>query len=223
MKAAAQRDENVVVRVWRLGKLFAWRHKVISVLVLTYATWRVVMTPVINPFASDVYTIRGRFPFEQGFELQFIQNAYGDAKWYRRWCGGIQTNNAICRSGRHVLKPTRLDGQNYEIKIYRDRYFSAFAGWKEETWHVEYKADAGLDPIKVMAHSYINDENSACDGSDKSAIRHKGQLFCVGHLNDKDYKHLAIKAGLPLKSNERLLNFWLYTELDVMSAEGRVQ
>ena len=121
------------------------------------------------------------------------------------------------------MKPTRLDGQNYEIKIYRDRYFSAFADWKEETWHVEYKANMGLDPTKVMAHAYVNEENSACNGSEESAIRHKGQLFCSGHLNHKKYKNLIINEGLPLKPNERLLNFWLYPDLDAMLLKETTQ
>ena len=132
-------------------------------------------------------------------------------------------HHAKHQQGDRVLKPTRLDGQNYEIKIYRDRYFSAFADWKEETWHVEYKANMGLDPTKVMAHAYVNEDNSACDGSEESAIRHGGKLFCTGHLNDKDYKHLVIKVGLPLKSNERLLNFWLYTDLDAMLLKETTQ
>jgi hypothetical protein len=223
MKAKTQTDELAMGRAWSWLSNFAMRHKVITAVAVLYVVFKLVMTPIVNPFASDVYTIRGRFPFDQGFELMFIQNAYGNANWYRRWCGGIQTDNAICRAGRHVLQPTRLDGQNYEIKNYRDRYFSAFADWKEETWHVEYKANMGLDPIKVMAHAYVNEDNSACDGSEESAIRHGGKLFCTGHLNDKDYKHLVIKAGLPLKSNERLLNFWLYTDLDAMLLKEKTQ
>ena len=192
-------------------------------MVLLYVAFKLVMTPIVNPFASDVYTIRGRFPFDQGFELMFRQNAYGNAKWYRRWCGGINTTDAICRDGNRVLKPTRLSGQNYEIQIHRDRYLSAFADWKEETWHVEYKANMGLDPLKVMAHEYINDENSACDGSNESIREFKGRLFCGGHLNHKNYRHLVINGGLPLKANERLLNFWLHTELDAMLPKEKAE
>lgn len=223
MEAETQRDEVAMGRAWSWLRSFAIRHKVITALAALYVIFKLVMTPIVNPFASDVYTIRGRFPFDQGFELMFIQNAYGNAKWYRRWCGGSNTDDAICRDGDRVLKPTRLDGQNYEIKIYRDRYFSTFADWREETWHVEYKANMGLDPTKVMAHAYVNEENSACNGSEESAIRHKGQLFCSGHLNHKKYKNLIINEGLPLKPNERLLNFWLYTDLDAMLLKETTQ
>lgn len=223
MSTEVKTDISVTARAWLWIKCFPKRHKVIATLAVLYVIFKLVMTPIVNPFASDTYTIRGRFPFDQGFELMFIQNGYGNAQWYRRWCGGIQTDDAICRAGHRLLKPTRLDGQNYEIRIYRDRYFSAFADWKEETWHVEYKANMGLDPFRVMAHSYVNDENSACNGSEESAIRHKGQLFCTGHLNDKDYRHLVINEGLPLKPNERLMNFWLYPDLDAMLRKEKAQ
>jgi hypothetical protein len=223
MNAETNTTPRWIRLVWNWLKGWMQRHKIISGLVLIYAVWQVVMTPIFNPFASDAYTIRGRFPFDQGFELQFIQNAYGNSTWYRRWCGGIQTDNAICRAGHRVLKPTRLEGQNYEIKIYRDRYFFGLADWQEESWHVEYKANMGLDPMKVMAHAYANDENSACNGSEESTKRHEGRLFCVGHINDKDYKHLVINEGLPLKPNEQLMNFWLYTELDAMTVKEKSQ
>ena len=223
MSAETPIQTKVMVRAWRWLKAFVWRHKVISALVMVYATWQVVMTPIVNPFASDVYTIRGRFPFDQGFELMFRQNAYGDAKWYRRWCGGDNTDDAICRSGYRVLKPTRLDEQNYEIKIYRDRYFAAFADWKAETWHMEYKANTGIDPEKIGAHAYANDENSACNGSAESTQRHEGRLFCMGQIDHKAYKHLVITKGLPLKPNEQLMNFWLYSDLDAMLAKEKAQ
>lgn len=216
MNTETKTNAGVIARAWLWIKDFPKRHKVITTLAVLYVIFKLVMTPIVNPFASDVYTIRGRFPFDQGFELMFIQNGYGNAKWYRRQCGGIQTDDAICRAGHRLLKPTRLDGQNYEIKIYRDRYFAAFADWKEETWHVEYKANMGLDPFRVMAHSYVNDENSACNGSTESMERHNNHLFCMGQIDHKNYKHLVINEGLPLKPNERLLNFWLYTELDAM-------
>jgi hypothetical protein len=223
MRTEIKTNAGMMTRVWLWLKGFPKRHKVITTLAVLYVLWKLVMTPIVNPFAHDVYTIRGRFPFDQGFELMFRQNAYGNAKWYRRQCGGIQTDDAICRDGHRVLKPTRLDGQRYEIKIYRDRYFAAFADWKEETWHVEYKANVGINPEKMPADAYANEENSACNGSSESMERHKGQLFCTGHLNDKDYKHLVINEGLPLKPNERLLNFWLYSDLDAMLLKEKAQ
>lgn len=223
MSAEIKTETSMIAIAWLWIKGFPKRHKVVTSLVVLYAIFKLVMTPIVNPFASNVYTIRGRFPFDQGFELMFRQNAYGDAQWYRRWCGGNNTDDAICRSGYRILKPTRLDGQNYELKIYRDSYFSAFADWKEETWHLEYKANVGIDPEKMPADAYANEENSACDGSEESLREFKNHLYCGGHLNHKKYKHLVINEGLPLKPNERLLNFWLYTDLDAMLLNEKAQ
>jgi hypothetical protein len=217
MTEEASAKVSMTARVCHWLKALAWRHKAISALVLIYAIWQVMMTPIVNPFASDVYTIRGRFPFDQGFELIFVQSTYGTAKWYRRKCGGIQVEESVCYGERRVLKPTRLDGQNYEIKIYRDRYFAGFAGWKADgISHAEYKVNMGIDPAKVLNRAYANDENSACDGSEESIESRKGRLFCMGQIDHKDYKRLVIKEGLPLKPSEQLMNFWLYTESDAM-------
>ncbi len=223
MSAEVKTDIGVTARAWGWLKGSPKRHKVITTLAVLYVIFKLVMTPIVNPFASDAYTIRGRFPFDQGFELMFRQNAYGDAKWYRRWCGGDNTDDAICSSGYRDLKPTRLDEQNYEIKIYRDRYFAAFADWKAETWHMEYKANVGIEPEKIGAHAYANDENSACNGSEVSTKRHEGRLFCMGQIDHKDYKQLVITEGLPLMPNEQLMNFWLYSDLDAMLAKEKAQ
>ena len=224
MNAETPIQASVTVRAWRWLKAFAWRHKVISALVLFYLLSKAIMTPIVNPFASDVYTIRGRFPFDQGFDLIFVQSTYGTAKWYRRKCGGIQVEEAVCYGERRVLKPTRLDGQNYEIKIYRDRYFAGFAGWKSDAIsHAEYKVNMGIDPAKVLNRAYANDENSACDGSEESIESRKGRLFCMGQIDHKDYKRLVIKEGLPLKPSEQLMNFWLYTESDAMLQAEKIK
>ena len=207
---------SLSTRVWTWVKGFPKRHKIITVLVVLYVLFKIAITPIKNPFASDVYVIRGRFPFEQGFELMFRQEVYGNAKWYRRWCGGLVSRNAVCSAGAEIHKPTRLDAQHYEMRLYRDRYFSLFADWTEQTWHLQYKANAGLKPETVAASSYANDTNSACDGSEESLARFKNKLFCTGHLNDSAYKHLTITEGQLVKADEELLNFWLYAELDAM-------
>jgi len=203
-------------RVWNWVKGFPKRHKIITVLVVLYVLFKVAITPIKNPFASDVYVIRGRFPFEQGFELMFRQNVYGDAPWFRRLCGGLQTNDAICRAGYEDLKPTRLADQHYEIKIYRDRYFAGLADWKDEIWHLQFKAGVGVDPKRVATTSFGTPENLACDGSQDSVDKFKKRLFCMPQVDDKKYKGLVIGAGQPIGQAERLQNFWLYTELDAM-------
>ncbi len=207
-------------RVWTWVKGFPKRHKIITVLVVLYVLFKIAITPIKNPFASDVYVIRGRFPFEQGFELMFRQEAYGTAHWYRRWCGGIVFKEAICSAGGEFLKPLKLDAQHYEMRLYRDRYFSWFAGWEEQTWHLQFKAKAGVDPSKLLISSYMRDENSACDGGEQSLQKFKNELFCMGQPEHKDFKVLRLTEGLPVKSNERLINFWLFVELGDMLKKG---
>ena len=203
-------------RVWNWVKGFPKRHKIITVLVVLYVLFKVAITPIKNPFASDVYVIRGRFPFEQGFELMFRQNVYGDAPWFRRLCGGLQTNDAICRAGYEDLKPTRLADQHYEIKIYRDRYFAGLADWKDEVWHLEYKVDDRVNHEKIAASGLGGSENLTCDGSAKASEKFKSELFCMSQTEHKKYKDLVVTAGKPIGASERLQNFWLYTELDAM-------
>ena len=226
---------SLSIRVWIWVKGFPKRHKIITVLVVLYVLFKIAVTPIKNPLASDIYIIRGRFPFEQGFELMFRQNVYGDAPWFRRLCGGIQTNDAICRAGYEDLKPTRLADQHYEIKIYRDRYFAGLADWKDEIWHLQFKAGVGVDPKRVATTGYGDPENSACDGGDAALAKRHNELFCMdqsprklfrggGYVYDgghKTYKHLVIAEGQPVGPNERLQNFWLYTELDAMLSGGK--
>ena len=51
------------------------QHWIISTLVLLYVTysgfWWLVFTPIRNPWPQEAFTIRGRFPFDKGYELMF--------------------------------------------------------------------------------------------------------------------------------------------------------
>lgn len=202
--AALRKAVEIAIRT------FPRRHWILTTWVLAIAGFYVATTPIKNPFAQNAITIRGRFPFDQGFELVFRQNAYGNAQWYRRWCGGIQTDDAICRAGFTYIQPTRTDPQHYAITIYRDRYFPWFADWKEETWHVQRKAKVGLPD---GATSYGDPENSVCDGSDEALSKFGGELICRGQLDDREFKSLLLSDGRPVRVNEKLMNFWLYSEL----------
>lgn len=209
--AALRKDVVIAIRS------FPRRHWILTAWTLAIAGFYIAITPFKNPFAQDAITIRGRFPFEQGFELVFRQNAYGNAQWYRRWCGGIQTDNAICRAGYTYTKPTRTDAQHYAITIYRDRYFPWFADWKEETWHVQRKAKVGLPQ---GATSYGNPENSVCDGSEEALNKFGGELYCRGQLDDTEFKNLVLLDGQPVGANEKLMNFWLFSELREIKNQG---
>lgn len=207
---------SVTVRALRWLKAFAWRHKVISALGLFYLLSKAIMTPIVNPFASDVYTIRGRFPFDKGYELAFDQRVLGQTKWFRAWCGWPLSEEGNCYKGFEVLKPTRIDENHYELRVYRDRYFAGPQGWEHRISHIEYKTDAGIDLNRHSLRDYVGDESSVCDDSEEFLKKYKGELFCTSQLTHKDFKVLHLPDGQPVMPNEQLINFWLDSELTPM-------
>ena len=216
MNVEIKTDIGVTACIWSWLKGFPKRHKVITTLAVLYVIFKLITTPIVNPFASDVYTIRGRFPFDQGFTLSFRQYAYGSAPWFKRWCGFPFYEDGTCAGGSHWLEPTRIGENHYELKVYRDRYFSGLGGWKEVTYFGAYLTSAAADRDKMLFTIYTNDESSVCDDSEEFLKKYKGQLFCTSQSRHKDFKNLTLTDGLPTKSNERLINFWLERELTPM-------
>ena len=216
MTAEIKTDTGLTARIWSWLKGFLKRHKVITTLLILYAVFKLITTPIVNPFASDVYTIRGRFPFDQGFTLSFHQYAYGSAPWFKRWCGLPFYESGTCAGGAHWLEPTRIGEKHYELKVYRDRYFAGLGGWKEATSFLSYVSSAAADRDKMLFTSYINDESSACDDSEESIKKFRGKIFCMGQIDHKDFKVLELPDGQPVQANERLVNFWFYSELTPM-------
>lgn len=216
MNAETSTQASVMVRAWRWLKAFAWRHKVISALVLFYLLSKAIMTPIVNPFASDLYTIRGRFPFDKGYELAFDQHVLGQAKWFRAWCGWPLYESGICRAGFEILKPTRIGENHYELKVYRDRYFTGLQGWAHRISHAEYRASSNFDPNYLVIRFYAGDESSVCDDSEEFLKKYKGELFCTSQLTHKDFKVLHLPDGQPVMPNEQVINFWLDSELKPM-------
>lgn len=203
---------------------YAKTHKILSAFVGVVLAWSaielVVFTAWKNPFANEVVTIRGRFPFYKGFELVFQQSAVGTAKWYRRWCGGVRAEEAVCRSGSELIQAKPVDDRHYELTYYRDGYFSLFAGWEPEVWmYRAYKK--GADVEKMGVGWARNNGDLACDGSDEAVAKFENELFCMGATRGeghKNYKSLSLTEGRPVAQNEQLLNFWLYSELDAIKA-----
>ena len=199
-------------------------HKSISVFFGVVVAWSaielVMFTAWKNPFASDMVTIRGKFPFHKGFELVFQQSAVGTARWYRRWCGGVRAEEAVCRSGSELIQAKPVDDHHYELTYYRDGYFSLFAGWQSEVWM--YRAYKKGAPVEKLGVGWtLNNGDLACDNSEESVQKLGGQLFCTSADRDKDYKTLVLIDGRPVAQNERLLNFWLYSELDAIKGLER--
>lgn len=209
-------------QVWQWLKAFPKRHRVITGLSLIYIVWSLVTMPIRNPFPQEEFKIRGRFPFDQGYELMFKQNIYGEASWYRLWCGsgifllfGYQ-QSATCSEGGVWTKPKQIDGQHYEVTLYKDVYFKGLPNWTSNIWHTQYKANAGVDYTKLLVTDYGAPENSACDGSEEFLRKYEGKLFCTKQTRHKDFKHLLIQEGHPAGPNEKIQNFWLDSELEKM-------
>lgn len=210
-------------RSWQWLKTFPKRHWIITSIGVIYVVWYLVLTPIRNPFAHETFTIRGRFPFDQGYELMFNQNVYGAAEWHQRWCGGgifylmgYDTSKATCSTGKVWTKPRQIDGQHYEVTLYKDLYFKGLADWTANTWHTQYKANVGVDYSKLLLTDYGSPENSACADSAERLNMFSNQLVCMPQAEHKDYKELVIHEGQPAGPNERIQNFWLYSELDQM-------
>lgn len=196
------------------------KHWIISTLVLLCALWNgfwwAVLTPIRNPWPQEAFTIRGRFPFDKGYELMFNQNVYGKADWHQRLCGGgifyllgYQTSNATCSGGKVWAKPRQTDGQHYEVILYRDVYFAGPQNWTANTWHIQYKANAGVDYTKLLVTSYGNPENSACADSEERLKLHEQKLFCMPQIEHGDFKNLTFTQDQHVGPNERIQNFWL--------------
>lgn len=213
MNAGIHTKPSVIVRAWGWAKGFPKRHKVITALAILYVIFKLITTPIVNPFASDLYTIRGRFPFDKGYELAFDQRVLGQAGWFRALCGWPLAEEGNCYKGFEILKPTRIGENHYELKVYRDRYFVGLPGWEHRISHVEYKADAGIDLNRHSLTDYVNDESSVCNDSEESIKKFKGTMFCMGQVEHKDFKVLNLTDGQPVKPNEQVINFWFYSEL----------
>jgi len=211
------------------ARLKAWarKHWIISALVLIYALWSglwsLMFTPIRNPWPQEAFTIRGRFPFDKGFELMFNQHVFGAAEWHQRLCGGgifyllgVDTSSATCSAGKVWTKPRQIDGQHYEVTLYRDVYFAGPQDWTASTWHTQYKANVGVDYTKVLVTSYGAPENSACSDSDERLRLFENSLFCMPQKEHGKFKNLTITEGQPAGPKERIQNFWLYSELEQM-------
>lgn len=120
----------------------AWmrKHWIITSLIGIYlffkllgVAWSWVLTPTINPHPQDPVTIRGTFPFDKGFDLQFNQQARSTTPWVNRECGRFVRSAGIpCLAGWQDIPHKKVDATHYEVTFYRDYYLPGIAGWKHE-------------------------------------------------------------------------------------------
>lgn len=214
-----------------------WLASSLLALVLAWqAFWWHFKTPIRNPWPQDTYTVKGRFPFNKGYDLVFMQNVYGGARWHQRLCGMLSLRHtATCSAGNVFFKPRRIDGEHYEVTLYRDYYFVGLPGWKLDAtneWPLAFKAGINFDYEKAMITSLMPTSVAVCDDDPVSISKFTGELFCIpqydgparerGHWK---FKYLVLPVSNQAQSNAQILDFWLYSELDevLLRAEGGQQ
>ena len=206
------------------------RHWIISTSLAFIAAWSSIswfaFTPIRNPWPKEAYTIKGRFPFDKGYELIFFQSVYGEAEWHQRWCGGIQIEKATCSAGLVYLKPNQIDGQHYEITLYRDYYLRGLPQWtlvKPGHGAVAFKAGIDFDYKRGGGSYYRQGPPDICDDSKESLGERHGRLFCMAQYYGPDrksgylkYIQLQLPDSAIAGPNEEIKDFWLTSELDRM-------
>ncbi len=195
--------------------------------VVWQAFWVYFNVPIRNPWPRETYTVKGRFPFDKGYDLVFMQNVYGGSYWHQRLCGMLSFRQlATCGGGGDFFKPRRIDDQHYEVTLYRDYYFPGLPGWRLDAtneWPLAFQTGIGFDQEKALITSLWPTPVAVCDDSPQSLRELNGKLFCMqqyddasrmeGHLKYKDLDlGLSAKAG----PGEKVKDFWLYSELDAL-------
>lgn len=79
-----------------------------------------------------------------------------------------------------------------------------------------YLTTAASDRETLQITSYANEESSVCNDNEESFKKYRGSMFCMGQIDHKDFKALNLQDDQSVKSSERLINFWFYSELTPM-------
>ena len=222
-----------------MKRVISWlkRHWLASSLLVLIVTWQVFWwhfnIPIRNPWPQDTYTVKGRFPFNKGYDLVFMQNVYGGARWHQRLCGMLSLRHtATCSAGNVFFKPRRIDGEHYEVTLYRDYYFAGLPGWRLDAtneWPLAFKAGIDFDYEKSMITSLWPTPVAVCDDRPESPQLRLGRLRCMQQYDDPSrksgharYKHLVLPLSAVGDTTTKIWDFWLYSELDevLLKAEG---
>lgn len=195
-----------------------------TVLLMTVMIYQTLYVAWRNPFASDTVTLRGRFPFDQGYELVIGQSAINSYDWHQRLCGwfGTVVSHASCTGAREVLTPKRVDAKHYSLTLYRDYYFKGVAGWQLAYGYRHYLAAAdpysgGGSGLPVLDKGVVN---YICS-TDSQYITRADKLFCSNQNFYKKYKNVVLSEEQAVASNEYVVNFWLDSELDLLLKKGK--
>lgn len=119
-----------------LARLCAWmrKHWLITALLVLYGlsqVWGWVLTPTINPHPQELVTIKGAFPFDQGYEMNVYMGARTSTKWVNQWHGFPIPGRSIgYDSEAQSIAIIQVDSKNYEFSFYRDFHLPGIAGWR---------------------------------------------------------------------------------------------
>jgi hypothetical protein len=138
---------------------------------------------------------------------------------------------ATCGGGNVFFKPRRVDGEHYEVTLYRDYYFAGLPGWRLDAtneWPLAFKAGINFDYEKAMITSLWPTPVAVCDDRPESLEKFLGVLFCMQQYDDSTrerghsrYKHLVLPLSGLGDVTTKIKDFWLYSELDeVLSKTG---
>ncbi len=212
-------------------------HWLVSGLIVIAVVWKAFWLhfnmPIRNPWPRETYTVKGRFPFDKGFDLVFMQNVYGGSEWHQRLCGMLSLRHeATCAGGGVFFKPRRIDSQHYEVTLYRDYYFTGLPGWTLDgtnEWPLAFRSGIGFEYEKALVTSLWPTPVAVCDDSLQTLERLDGKLFCMQQYNDPSrqagnikYKHLVLPQTSSDDGNVKIKDFWLYSELDELLVKEQV-
>ncbi len=204
-------------------------HWLVSGLIVIALVWKAFWLhfnmPIRNPWPRETYTVKGRFPFDKGFDMVFMQNVYGGSEWHQRLCGMLSLReSATCGAQDVFFKPRRIDNEHYEVTLYRDYYLKGLPKWTLDAtneWPLAFQSGIGFDHQKAMFTSLWPTPVAVCDDSPQALKQFNGVLFCMQQYDDltrkeghAKYKHMQIPLSSQPGSGVQIKDFWLYSELD---------
>jgi hypothetical protein len=209
-------------------KLKRWvgKHPVLWAFLLIVVLWKGFWwhfnTPIKNPWPEHPYTIKGRFPFDKGFDIVLEMNVIGEAGWHQWVCGGANITYASCRSGIVYFSPQKVDGYNYKFTAYKDYYFKGLPFWSEPRF---FDGVSKFDPktLGMISTPLLSGVPIICDDSAQGVKKLETKERCRPQYFDEHrqvgyekYKHLVLPPSGTAGPNEQVMDFWLTSELDEM-------
>lgn len=191
-----------------LARLCAWmrKHWLITTLLVLYGlsqVWGWVLTPTINPHPQELVTIKGAFPFDQGYEMNVYTGARTTTKWVNEWHGFPIPGRPIGYDS-EVLPITiiQIDSKNYEFSFYRDFYLPGIAGWRISGLMMKMPKKGAAKSTMLVAFPRFH-KSLKCSESKRIASK---PLICI----PLDEKEADIYA--PSTRNSKV-DFYLESEL----------